>query len=220
MLLTALLATSTLFLLPSEIFVAFVLLNGAAQAAAASYLQAAVVTIASLWGPVAVQAMMTGQSAVAVAVSGVQVISAATSILGGLRSFAGDGSAEERSAFIFFTFSLVFLVASAGAHSWLTNLPSYKTVVGSLEQQVAKKGHHVSGFGESQPLISRGRSDTSGDRSQILQVVKTNILYELAIGYVFVVTLVSTSVPLWDERADLRLPSSLCTRLSLPPSAP
>ncbi len=193
MLLTALLVTSTFFVLPPGLFFTFILINGAAQAAAGSYLQTAVIAIASLFGPAAVQAMMAGQAAVAVAVSGVQVVSAAASTWGKSSSFVSDGSAEERSAFFFFSLSTLFLVASAGIHRWLRSLPSYKAVAAPLEQQASSKAQFAASDAiASQPLISRGRGEANDDRRQAIRVAKANIMYEVAVGYVFLTTLVST----------------------------
>ncbi|OBZ76440.1 Nucleoside transporter FUN26 [Grifola frondosa] len=113
------------------IFFAFVLLNAIAQAAAGSYLQTAVVAIASLFGPSAMQAVMSGQAAVGVAVSGVQVLSAAASMRGSPAPevVVAETNPEENSAFIFFGLSTLFLIASAAIHSWLVSLPSYKAIV-------------------------------------------------------------------------------------------
>lgn len=187
-LLNALLVASTFIALPPNLFLTFVLVNSAAQAVAGSYLQTALIAIASLFGPAAVQAMMAGQAAVAVAVSGVQVVSAAASTWGRSSSFVSDGSAEEHSAFIFFTLSTLFLLVSAGIHSWFMGFPSYKAIAAPLEQQAASKADSIT----SQPLMSRGRSEANDDRRQAIRVAKANITYEVAVGYVFVVTLVST----------------------------
>lgn len=78
--LSLLLTLSTFTHLPTPLFVSFILLNGILQAAAGSYLQTAVVAVASLFGPATMQAVMGGQAAVAVAVSTVQVLSAGASL--------------------------------------------------------------------------------------------------------------------------------------------
>jgi equilibrative nucleoside transporter 1/2/3 len=191
--LTFLLVVSTYITFPPGLFFSFILLNGAAQAAAGSYLQTAVIAVASLFGPTAVQSMMAGQAAVAVAVSGVQVMSAAASTMGKAKSFVSDGSAEERSAFIFFTLSTIFLAASAGAHAWLIKMPSYKALASPLEQHTAKIPYIGSDPNTSQPLVSRGRSEASRDKQQVIRVAKANSMYEIAVALVFVVTLVRNS---------------------------
>lgn len=185
--LTFLLTISTFFAVSPGLFVSFVLLNGAAQAAAGAYLQTSIIAVASLFGPPAVQAMMSGQAAVAVAVSGVQVLSASFSVWGKPRTYVSTGSAEERSAFIFFGLSTLFLVASAGAHAWLVSMPAYKIVAGSLEQHKKLSG----GTSEERlGLVSSGRTDISHAKANAIRVLKANVSYEVAVAYVFVVTLV------------------------------
>jgi equilibrative nucleoside transporter 1/2/3 len=177
------------------LFFAFVLLNGVTQAIAGSYLQTSVIAVASLFGPTAVQAMMSGQAAVAVAVSSVQVISAAAFLWGktkeSIEANLKDGSAEEKSAFTFFALSTVFLVASAVAHGWLVRMPIYKTIIAPLEQH--KTIRETGSPHERQALTSVGRSEFSDEKNRITRVAKANITYEIAVAYVFVVTLVRTS---------------------------
>ncbi|KAJ6627477.1 nucleoside transporter-domain-containing protein [Mycena sp. CBHHK59/15] len=189
--LTFLLTISTFVHTSPGVFFAFVLLDGVSQAAFGAYLQTAVIVIASLFGPTAVQALMSGQAAVAVAVSGVQVFSAVASVWDQspetISTYVSNGEPEERSALIFFSLSTVFLVVSAAAHGWLVTMPAYKVVAGSLE---AKKIVSENGSSdEIQGLVSNRRSEISEEKGQILRVAKANVLYEIAVSYVFVVTL-------------------------------
>jgi equilibrative nucleoside transporter 1/2/3 len=158
------------------LFFAFVLLNGISQAALGAYLQTAVIIIASLFGPTAVQATMSGQAAVAVAVSGVQVFSAAVSVWGLSRekiaAYVSNGEPEERSAFVFFGLSTVFLIIAAAANGWLVTMPAYKAVAGSLEQQ--KDVSEDGSSDELRGLVSAGRNERSGAKGQILRVAKAN----------------------------------------------
>ncbi|KAJ3867687.1 nucleoside transporter-domain-containing protein [Lentinula novae-zelandiae] len=199
--LTLLLTLSTFLTLSPGFFFTFVLLNGIAQAAFGSYLQNSVIAVASLFGPAAVQAMLAGQAAVAVVVSTVQVISAAASVntstefmdgpaaidaLDVVSSRAGDP--EERSAFIFFGLSTIFLVFSAAAHRWLVSLPAYHSVVGALEAR--KPESELGTDDERRILVSAGPSQGLLTQKQsIWRVAKTNVLYEIAVAYVFTVTL-------------------------------
>jgi equilibrative nucleoside transporter 1/2/3 len=170
-----------------------VLLNGALQATAGAYLQTSVIAVASLFGPAAVQAMMSGQAAVAVVVSGVQVLSAAAFLWGE----SGESStfdvaiaaAEERSASTFFALSTVFLLFCAAVHGWLARLPTYKIIAAPLEQHKTTRGAH-------QSLTSTRRPELSDEKARILQVAKANITYEVSIACVFVVTIVSNFSPL------------------------
>ncbi|KAJ7228996.1 nucleoside transporter-domain-containing protein [Mycena pura] len=189
--LTLLLVISTFIHTSSGLFFAFILLNGIFQAGLGAYLQTAIIVIASLFGPTAVQAVMSGQAAVAVAVSSVQVLSAIASVWGQspetVAASLSKGGPEETSASIFFSLSAVFLVISATAHGWLVATPAYKTVAGSLEQQ--KIGSEDGNSDELRGLVSRGRNQVSDVKGQILRVAKANVLYEIAAAYIFVVTL-------------------------------
>ncbi|KAF8225429.1 hypothetical protein L208DRAFT_1306344 [Tricholoma matsutake] len=185
--LTALLTLSTLFPFTGGLFFAFVLVNSALQAVAGAYLQTSVIAIASLFGPAAVQAMMSGQAAVAVVVSGVQVLSAAAFIWRESRETSAlheitITAAEERSASNFFALSTVFLLLCAAAHGWLMRLETYKIVAAPLEQHKAIRDANRS------PIFS-GRTERSDGKVRILEMAKANITYEVAIAYVFVVTI-------------------------------
>ncbi|TFY78215.1 hypothetical protein EWM64_g5798 [Hericium alpestre] len=185
--LTFLLTLSTYVHLPTGVFFAFVLLNGIAQATAGSFLQTSVVAIASLFGPGVMQAVMSGQAAVAIVVSSVQVVSAATSLhASGELGIANDGLAEEKSAWAFFGLSTIFLVVCAGANVLLTRTPEYQAIVAPLDQSWTRR---LSGeFNE--PLVSQEVPATLADtKSQILRIARKNALYEFAVAYVFVVTL-------------------------------
>jgi len=135
--------------------------------------------------------MMSGQAAVAVAVSGVQVISAAASVWGKPRTFRGDGTAEERSAFTFFALSTLFLVFSAGAHAWMLRMPIYEHVVAPLERQQKKIMNVDANEDERLGLVSTDHENSFAlEKANALRIAKLNISYEVAVAYVFMVTLV------------------------------
>lgn len=156
------------------------------------YLQTSAVGTASLFGPAAVQALMSGQAAVAVVVSGTQLLSAATSLWGTPREqfyVTGDGRAEERAAFLFFGLATIFLFATTGAHAWLTTMPVYKAVMRPSEVDNATAE-------ERQGLFSAGLGGGRGvidSKSKIWRVAKANAIYEAAVAYVFIVTLVGSA---------------------------
>jgi len=186
-LLNALLTLSTFFTPPAAAFALFVVANGAAQAAAGGYFQTSLMAVASLFGPGAVQAMIAGQAAVAVVVSGVQVISAASSISGRPADYQGDGSAEEKAAFIFFGMSTVFLVMSYFAHEWMLRTPAYDRVAGHMEQDAQKysRGPDAAASGRS---MSRLRA-SSQEAANVIRVAKANASFEIAVASVFMITL-------------------------------
>lgn len=192
--LVGLLTLSTYVHVPAGLFFAFVLLNGIAQAAAGSYLQTAIVAVASLFGPTAMQSVMSGQGAVAVAISLVQAISAYTSVRGQSSSESDNNPVvltsepEEQSAFMFFSISTVFLLGSAGAQAWLFRLPSYKAIIGQFNHnhEAADSGLETSNLAPHSPSAT----DNKERRSQIIRVAKTNGIYNFAVAYVFIITLV------------------------------
>lgn len=161
--------------------------------------------------------MMSGQAAVAVAVSSVQVISAAAFLWGktkeSIESLLKEGSAEEQSAFVFFALSTVFLVASAVAHAWLVRMPIYKTIAAPLEKH--KSVRDLGSPHEPQALTSIGRSKFSDEKARIMRIAKTNITYHIAVAYVFVVTLVCTSFNEEESQYDLSSNFRRCTHRSL-----
>ncbi|KAF8062185.1 nucleoside transporter-domain-containing protein [Lyophyllum atratum] len=164
--LTLVLTISTFLKLAPGLFFVFILVIGVAQAALDSHLQTSVVAVASLFGSQAVQAVMSGQAAVATAVSAVQ----------------------QASARVFFALSTFFLVISALAHSMLVEKPIYKAVVAPLEHALVRD----MGNADERRLLasSTGQIDFISEKARILRVAKTNIIYELAAAYVFIVTLV------------------------------
>ncbi|KAH7931270.1 hypothetical protein BV22DRAFT_1101219 [Leucogyrophana mollusca] len=196
--LVALLFLSTFTRVPPALFFSFVIINGICQAGGAAFLSTAVYAGASLFGAPYMQALMAGQAAVAVAVSGVQVLSSAASVWGTTPGSiatliadgnTGNGAAEESSARIFFGISTVFLIATIMAYGWLTTLPAYKNKVGVLERQIKALSFSDSDE-ERRALVSTGLTpDPPNGRMQLWRVFKANIIYEFAACYGFAVTL-------------------------------
>ncbi len=171
-------------------FFVFVLLNAIGQAAAGSYLQTAVVAIASLFGPSAMQAVMSGQAAVAVAISGVQVVSAVASVRGSEpATTVASSEPEEQSAFVFFGLSTFFLLVSVGVNAWLVSLPAYKAVA---SQRFTRRPSTAEGTS----LLATSATDDVHDlrkpehKNYVLRLAKTNVTFNVAVAYVFIVTLV------------------------------
>ncbi|KAH9927120.1 nucleoside transporter-domain-containing protein [Epithele typhae] len=192
-LLSLLLAASTYTHPAASVFFAFVLVNGVFQAAAGSYLQTAVVAIAALFGPAAMQAIMSGQAAVAVVISGVQVLSALASVRpGDANASAEELAAEqagpaERSAFIFFGLSTVFLVVCVAVQMYLVSLPVYKTVTGARRRH-GSEGASLLASDDEDADMRRELRRVDG-KGQVTRVAKQNATFNFAVAYVFVVTL-------------------------------
>ncbi|KAK7695562.1 hypothetical protein QCA50_000198 [Cerrena zonata] len=171
--LVGLLTLSTYVHVAAGLFFAFVLLNAIAQAAAGSYLQTAIVAVASLFGPSAMQSVMSGQGAVGVAISLVQAISAYTSVHSQSSSETDvtlTSEPEERSAFMFFSISTFFLLVSAGAQAWLFRLPAYKSIIGQFNHISHEEGLETSNLVPHAPTTVSAKDR----RSQIIRVAKTN----------------------------------------------
>jgi len=148
-----------------------------------------------LYGPTGIQAVISGQAAVGVVVSAIQLLSAAASI-GAPSSPASitrsdnEEDAEVKSAFVFFGISTVYMLCSMGAYRWMKRTPTYKALVGPLEQQ-RKVSRRLSIASESQALVSGVSSSPSKDgQGRIWRVAKSNATFNFALAYVFIVTLV------------------------------
>ena len=176
------------------LFFAFVLLNGIAQAAAGSYLQTSVIAVASLFGPTAIQAIMSGQAAIGVAVSAVEVLSALASIRGAASPEALEESeAEEKSAFLFFGLSTIFLVLSVATQIFLTRLPAYKAIMDQYthtKDAVTHSRHASHADDIVSPIAEVQPPSRVEKKQQLIRVAKSNVIYNIAVAYVFIITLV------------------------------
>jgi len=183
----------------------------------ASYLSNSVFAGAALFGTPYMQSMMSGQAAIAVVVSSVQVISSAVSVWGttplalAISDTDSDGKAEEKSARIFFGISALYMIATLLAYRWLASLPVYTTTMGALEDKL--KARAISDeVDERQPLLSAAPPGAV-EGNQIFRVFQTNFIYNFSVGFVFTITLVCFLKP----SASVILLTSVC-RLFIQPS--
>ncbi|GLB39773.1 putative nucleoside transporter [Lyophyllum shimeji] len=180
----------TFFHVAPGLFFTFVLVNGAMQAALDSHLQTSVVTVAAVFGPRALQAVMSGQAAVATVVSAVQALNTSLFLWKARpeadASGAVDGSAEEGSARMFFALCTFFLLISATAHNTLVAQSNYKELAAPLEQASVRERERLA---EQQPPASFLRRDYITQKAHILRVVKANTTFDIAVAYVFIVTM-------------------------------
>ena len=131
---------ATLFILtwiPTHptVFFVFVLANAVSQSIVCSYFSSSVVATSSYFGPFAMQALMTGQAAVAVIISLIQVTVTALSLDDNpvkMRDEKGR-DAEDNSASLFFSFTTAGLLVALLAHAYLVRLPIYRNVVAPFE---------------------------------------------------------------------------------------
>ena len=199
--LTLLLTLSTFAVFPAMFFFFFVIFNGMFQAVAGSHLQSAVVAVASLFGPAAMQSMMAGQGAIGVMVSLIQVLSAIAGVKRGefrIQMVEEDDS-PVRAAFLFFGISTLFMVFAIMMHAWLVRIPAYKAIV--LPYEVSKG---LTG--------SRQLSGALKEKGRILEIAKLNKEYNFAVAYVFIVTLAVFPAITSSIRSVHVPPTSLFTR--------
>jgi equilibrative nucleoside transporter 1/2/3 len=190
-LLTCLLTLSTFIHLSDGIFATFIITTAIALACCGAYLQTSVVAVASLFGPTVIQSLISGQAVVAVILSAVQLISA-TGSLHSSQAGPAEGVAETKSARLFFGISTSFLFACGAANAWMTRLPSFKAVVPDDEPWIRRR-LSLSPDPRSPSLGSPhlGALESKANWDRILSVARRNILYEIAVAYVFMTTLVS-----------------------------
>ncbi|WVF72400.1 hypothetical protein IAT40_007215 [Kwoniella sp. CBS 6097] len=158
-----------------------------------AYLQSAVFALASLWGSGEMIAVMSGQGGIAVLVSGIQcllaVISASTP-RSDQRSEDGDTSSASAS-----TLAGVGLWAlgSAGtvlcvfAHRYLVLHPGYQAVIASVINREAEEGGIGADVGRIATTTTK--RDGTGSSSLTRRVFMKNLSLEMAVAWVFVVTL-------------------------------
>ena len=151
--------------------------------------------LASLFGASARQAGVSGQAAVGVAVSAIQLLSALASVKA---SAAGttvmeERGAETRSAFVFFTLSTFFYVFSAGAYAWLMKTPEYQEINRNYRTRRVSisMSQSVTTDDEGTGLVSgQSRDATSSPVARTIAMIKTNLPFNFTVAWVFVVTLV------------------------------
>ena len=111
-----------------------------------------------------------------------------------IASYKIDSSAEERAAFIFFGLSTLFLAVALFANQWFFATPAYRALVMPSAHKYEEEALHDSE--EHEGLVSRsgGREvEESNKLLKIMRVAKANVIYEIAVAFVFIVTLVSNS---------------------------
>jgi equilibrative nucleoside transporter 1/2/3 len=206
---------------PSTFF-AFTLVNAVSMAVAIGYLSTAIFAGAALLGTSFLRVVLSGQAAIGVAVSAVQVVSSMIALWGSspkpnsieVTGAGGrDDQAEEIAARIFFGVSAVFLGVVLIAYTWLTRQPFYKSITNALEQ------HRRAGDPDERTrLVADDRRNPSTEpNSHVYQVFKQNLIFMFSLAYVFTVTMVSAH--LISTVIALRLIRSL-TRRSILQSQP
>lgn len=178
------------------IFFTFALLNTAIMAIASGYLCTAVYAVTAVLGASFLQIMISGQAAVGVAVSLVQVSSSIISLLGSPSQIASklvvetdhtNHRAEELAARIFFGVSAIFILSVLVVYTWLTKQPYYQSIISAVEPR-----YEDGDTAERTGLIAGDRrGPPTASNSHVYQVLKQNLIFMFSIAFVFAVTLAS-----------------------------
>lgn len=164
------------------------------MAVAVGYLSTAVYADAALLGASFLQFVFSGQAAIGVAASLVQVASSMIVLWSSspksvsmevIAGDTGDDHAEELAARIFFGVSAAFLCIPLIAYTWLTRRSFYEPVTSALEQ------HHRDMDELTQLLADYPRNSPTVPSSHVFQVLRNNLVFMLSFACVLSVTLVS-----------------------------
>ncbi|KAL4081983.1 nucleoside transporter-domain-containing protein [Scleroderma yunnanense] len=185
---------STFIQINPALFFSFVLFSSICMSAAGACLSTAIFAGAALLGRSYMQAMVSGQAAVGVVVSVVQLISSAISVWDAtpedIATFiaydgAAEGVAEEQAAQIFFGVSVLFMASTLATHIWLTRQPLYKSTVGLMDMHKPQGSIEDT---EERHGFASGVSP-SDSWSDVLRVLNANLIFMFSIAYTFIVTL-------------------------------
>ena len=141
-----------------------------------AYLQSAVFALASLWGSKEVLAVMSGQGGIAVLVSLVQLVLAIISALG-TNAVEDDGPGSQSVIAAVGLWALASLAAMGCmmAHRYLRRHSDYAMAIAPV---LARRERQTDG------------SKVGGDSGMSMAIFRKNLSLEVAVAWVFVVTLV------------------------------
>ncbi|KIN95721.1 hypothetical protein M404DRAFT_165111 [Pisolithus tinctorius Marx 270] len=181
-----------------SIFFSFVLVCSIAMSASGVFLSTSVYAGAALLGSPYMQSTVSGQAAIAVIVSTVELISSTLSVWGAspetIATFIaedgiGDGKTEESAARIFFGVSVLYMAFTFAASVRLTKQPLYKSTVGLLDHQ--PKASEIAEDDEERHRLVSGRQNISSPKpsSDLWRVFKDNFPFMFSTAYTFIATL-------------------------------
>ena len=184
----SLLTLSTHIALAPTALAAFVFTTGILLATASSLLQTGVFALASLFGSAAVQAVISGQAAVGVAVSIAQFASVSASVRDRRRmvpSQANDflaavaPASEDRGAIAFFGIATLFTVVSLVAHVAVIRTKQYKAIVARRRRDLVR-ARSISAIDETSPLIGDHAQEVDLSASRISRVSRISRLSRIS----------------------------------------
>ncbi|KAG8766281.1 hypothetical protein FRC12_006982 [Ceratobasidium sp. 428] len=196
--LVAFLATTPYLALLPGLFFTLVLVNGALQAILGAFLQTSIVALASAFGPEAIASYMTGGALVAVGVSLLKLSTAyaALAVLDNDHpptqpdmslALGLHGGTAAKGATAYFCMAAVFISSGIIGYGYL-----YPRIPRDILKHDSPE--HDSGVESDEPsevdyLLGRSRTPVPMSTSSIWIVARKNASYNLAVFYVFVVTL-------------------------------
>jgi equilibrative nucleoside transporter 1/2/3 len=203
-LLVTFLAATPHITLSSGLLFSLVLVNGALQAILGAYLQTSIVALASAFGPDAIASYMTGGALVAVGVSLLKLLTAYGSLLtpgidspntGPDRASTLElhGGAAASGATAYFCIAAGFISSGIAAYAYLDpKIPRDSPLKEDTEVDQDESGAESDEPTEVDYLLGRGsRTPVPISSTSIWIVARKNACYNIAVFYVFVVTLVS-----------------------------
>ncbi|KAG8821438.1 hypothetical protein FRC18_011331 [Serendipita sp. 400] len=164
-------------------FFIFSLTVGAIQAAAVSFLLTAVVAYAAYFGPMAMQSIMSGQAAVAVVVSIIQLITILSTSSRGHHTTTPATEPQptktpvSRSASYFFFISTMALSFSYMAYRRLTRMPLFRSTVSTFEAaKVNQETAQYAALPEDEPTVPFSAGiDSDEDEEGALLTMSTSV---------------------------------------------
>ena len=196
-----LLALSPILPFQGGAFFFFVIVNVNIQSGVVAYLQTAVIGLAALFGPQAVQSTFSGQAGVAVVISIFQLLSVAAS-LGQegasmaliLPQYTKNSASLSLSAYLFFGISTGCMVLALVSHTLLVRTAAYRKVMQPLDaaRRALREDERIRAaeVSEHAPLLSRRDRSRPAANISPWEIGKNNVVYNLALSYVLVITLV------------------------------
>ncbi|QRV72410.1 Nucleoside transporter [Ceratobasidium sp. AG-Ba] len=190
-LLISFLATTPHIPLAPALLFSLALANGACQAILGSFLQTSVVALASVFGPDAIASYMTGGALVAVGVSLLKLSTAYASLADySLNILEIHGGTAARGATTYFCLAAVFVSLGIFAYAYLYPRIPVDLLKSDTPEHQVDSGAESDEPSEVDYLLGRvSRTPIPMSTASIWIVARKNACYNIAVFYVFVVTL-------------------------------
>ncbi|KAF9517131.1 hypothetical protein BS47DRAFT_1340160 [Hydnum rufescens UP504] len=190
-------------------FFSFVIANDVIQSGVVAYLQTAVIGLAALFGPQALQSTFSGQAGLQWLY---QYFNYCVLIAPSLPQGTKYGRSLALSAYLFFGISTGYMLLALVAHTLLVRTPAYQKVMEPFEEarRALREGETSQAIAasETDPLLSRYNRSRPVAKTSLWEIAKANIVYNVALACVLAITLsvfppitstiLSVNPPSWD----------------------